>query len=90
MNRRSIQGIIRRVLRRRGGAALAALPQQLQEHARTGQPPADPLAKSYIALTESALASMDQSIGGDEYTAACEKYIVALENWQRTLKENGV
>ena len=90
MNARQVAKKLRSLLRRRAGVALAKLPAQLQAYGQTGVVPADPLAKSYVALTESALVAMDQSIGGDEYTAACEKYSTALENWKLVMKESGV
>ncbi len=90
MNRRSIQRMIRSVLRRRGGTALAALPQKLQEHGRTGELPADPLARSYIELNTAALVVMDQSIGGAGHEAACREYEQRLADWQRALREAGI
>lgn len=90
MNGRQIAKKLRTLLRRRGGAALAALPQKLQEHGRTGEPPADPLAKAFVAMNAAALAAMDSSIGGADHQVACEAYGVALDGWSTALKESGV
>ena len=90
MNGRQIAKKLRTLLRRRAGVALAKLPEQIQEHGRSGEPPADPLAKAFVAMSAAALDAMDQSVGGDGHEAACEKYTEALSGWQRALKEAGV
>lgn len=90
MNHKCILQTIRRALRRRGGVSLAALPEQIRRHAETGEQPTGPLAQRFITLTESALAAMNASVGGDGHQAACEAYSKALGGWNTALKESGV
>lgn len=73
-----------------GRARLAGLPGELQRHAETGVAPTNPLAKSYIALTEAALTAMDASIGGSGYAGACEAYQQRLAEWHQQLKDSGI
>jgi len=90
VNTRQIAKKLLTLLRRRGGAALAALPQQIQHHARTGELPPDPLARTHLELTEATTAAMDASVGGDGHGRACEAYAEALERWEQARKENGL
>lgn len=71
-------------------AMLARLPQQLQRYAETGERPDDPLAGSYVTLTESALAAMDSSVGGDGHDEAVIGYERALSRWRQELKGAGL
>jgi len=80
---RQIESRLRRVRQRLGQERLGRLPEALREYATTGRVPDDPTAAAYVRLNEAALDAMNSSVGGGDHEAACERYSVALSDWQR-------
>jgi len=83
---RQIEQRLRRVRQQIGRGKLARLPEALRQYAASGEVPADPLAAAYVRLTEAALDAMNSSVGGGDHEAACERYSVALSDWQRACR----
>ena len=57
--------------------------EQLQQYAVDGTLPTDALTLAYVNLAQAALDAMNSSVGGGDHEAACERYSVALSDWQR-------
>jgi len=60
--------------------------EQLQQYAVDDILPEDRLTLAYLRLTQAALDAMNGSVGGGDHEAACERYSVALSDWQRACR----
>jgi len=83
---KQIEARLRRVRQQIGRGRLGHLPEALRQYGATGETPDDPLASAYIRLNSAALDAMNGSVGGGDHEAACERYSVALSDWQRACR----